>query len=196
MQWNHTGDSAGLAGHVSPATPRWLRLTRAGDVITGYDSADGARWTAIGTVTLAGLAPTVPAGLFATSPGYVQQSSQQLAGGSGSGAPTEATAAFDHATVRGSQPGSSWAGTPVNGGENSISYPAGTTGGYRFGNGTFTLTGSGDIAPGVTGAESADDLLAGTFIGLIALIVVLGVTCGYAAAALALAALLLNRREA
>jgi ABC-type transport system involved in multi-copper enzyme maturation permease subunit len=172
MQWNYTSDSAGLAGQASPATPRWLRLTRAGDVITGYDSADGARWTAIGTVTLPGLAPAVQGGLFATSPGYVQQSSQQLAGGSGSGVPTEATAAFDHVSVLGSQPGGSWAGTSVNGGQNSISYPAGTTPGYRRGNGTFTLTGSGDIAPGVTGAEAADDLLAGTFIGLIALIVV------------------------
>ena len=69
MQWNYTGDTPGLAGRVSAASPRWLRLTRAGDVITGYDSADGTRWTKIGTVTLPGLAPTVQAGLFATSPG-------------------------------------------------------------------------------------------------------------------------------
>src|SRR5262245_60261225 len=55
MQWDFTGDTAGLAGKVSAASPRWLRLTRAGDVVRGYDSADGTHWTLVGTVTLAGL---------------------------------------------------------------------------------------------------------------------------------------------
>jgi hypothetical protein len=50
MQWNYTGDTAGLSGAIGPANPRWLRLTRAGDVITGYDSADGTHWTQVGTV--------------------------------------------------------------------------------------------------------------------------------------------------
>src|SRR5262249_3295165 len=41
MQWNFTHDIAGLAGKVSAASPRWLRLTRSGDALSGYDSADG-----------------------------------------------------------------------------------------------------------------------------------------------------------
>ena len=45
-----------------PGTPRWLRLTRAGDAITGYDSADGTHWTQVGTVTLAGLPSTARSG--------------------------------------------------------------------------------------------------------------------------------------
>ncbi len=45
MQWNYTGDTAGLPGTVGPANPRWLRLTRSADVITGYDSADGTHWS-------------------------------------------------------------------------------------------------------------------------------------------------------
>jgi hypothetical protein len=49
MQYNYTHDSPGIAGAAGPSSPRWLRLTRAGDVITGYDSTDGARWTEIGT---------------------------------------------------------------------------------------------------------------------------------------------------
>ncbi len=56
MQWNYTGDTAGLAGNVA-AAPRWLRLVRHGATITGYDSADGTSWTKAGTVTLAGLRP-------------------------------------------------------------------------------------------------------------------------------------------
>ena len=68
MQWNYTGDTPGLPGTVSAARPRWLRLTRGGDTITGYDSADGTHWTRVGTVSLAGLPSTVQAGLFVTSP--------------------------------------------------------------------------------------------------------------------------------
>ncbi|HEX4833245.1 MAG TPA: ABC transporter permease subunit [Trebonia sp.] len=171
MQWNYAGDAPGLAGGVSAAAPRWLRLARAGDVITGSDSADGTSWATIAAVTLPGLAPTVQAGLFATSPGYTAPGSQQLTGGSSSGAPTDATAAFDRVSLRGGWPGSPWAGTPVNGGPTSISYPAGATAGYHQAGGTFTVTGSGDIAPGVTGATPADALLAGLFVGLIAVIV-------------------------
>ncbi len=70
MQYDYTGDIAGLPGGVSAAHPRWLRLTRSGDTITGYDSADGTHWTAVGTVQLSGLPSTVQVGMFATSPGY------------------------------------------------------------------------------------------------------------------------------
>ena len=59
MQWDFTHDVAGLPGKVSAASPRWLRLTRSGDVISGYDSADGTHWTLVGTATLAGLPATV-----------------------------------------------------------------------------------------------------------------------------------------
>ena len=58
MQWDFTQDVAGLAGTVSAASPRWLRLTRSGQTLTGYDCADGTRWTRVGTVTLAGLPAT------------------------------------------------------------------------------------------------------------------------------------------
>ncbi|MGH3399110.1 MAG: ABC transporter permease subunit [Streptosporangiaceae bacterium] len=172
MQWNYTGDTPGLAGGVSGASPRWLRLTRAGDVITSYDSADGTSWTKIGTVTLPGLAATVQAGLFATSPQYTASPNGQLTGGSSSGAPTDATATFDRVSLQGGWPGGSWAGTSVNGGPSSISYPAAAVAGYRQAGGTFTVTGSGDIAPGVSGGTPVDASLAGVFIGLIAVIVV------------------------
>jgi hypothetical protein len=170
MQWNYTGDTPGLAGAVSSAAPRWLRLTRAGDIVTGYDSGDGIRWTEIGAVTLPGLAPTVQAGLFATSPQYTRQLSQQISGGTQSGDPTDATAAFDRVTLDGRWPASAWTGTSVTGGGNS-QYPTGSEAGYRQAGGTFTVTGSGDIAPGAIGGTPVNQELAGLFIGLIAVIV-------------------------
>jgi hypothetical protein len=166
MQWNYTGDTAGLAGTVSAASPRWLRLVRAGDVITGYGSADGTNWTTIGTVTLPGLAPTVQAGLFVTSPQYTRQVSQQIAGGTQSGDPTDATAVFARVTLEGRWAARGWTGTAVTGGSNS-QYPTGSEAGYRQAGGTVTVTGSGDIAPGAIGGTPINQELAGLFSGLI-----------------------------
>src|SRR5580693_4290777 len=86
MQYDYTGDIAGPPGGVSAAHPRWLRLTRSGDTLTGYDSADGTHWTAVGTVRLSGLPSTVQVGMFATSPQYFQTS---LGVASVSGGPSE-----------------------------------------------------------------------------------------------------------
>ena len=94
MQYDYTGDIAGLPGRVSAAQPRWLRLTRAGDTITGYDSADGTTWTKVGTVQLTGLPATVQVGMFATSPGYTQTSTS-FGGSSNQGAPSQATGVFE-----------------------------------------------------------------------------------------------------
>jgi ABC-type transport system involved in multi-copper enzyme maturation permease subunit len=172
MQWNYTGDAPGLAGTVSAASPRWLRLVRAGAVITGYDSSDGTNWTAIGTVTLPGLSATVQAGLFATSPGYTQNLNQSATSATSTSGSTQATGTFDQVTLRGGWPAGTWTGTSVNGGPNSVTgQPLGLTG-YRQAGGTFTVTGSGDIAPGAAGVSSIDQTLAGLFIGLIAAIVV------------------------
>jgi ABC-type transport system involved in multi-copper enzyme maturation permease subunit len=171
MQWNYTGDTPGLAGRVSAVSPRWLRLTRAGDVITGYDSADGTRWTKIGSVGLPGLASTVQAGLFATSPAYSQQLSQQISGGSNTGHPTDATATFDRVSLLGGWPGGSWTGASVSGGSNSI-VQAGSGARYRQAHATFTVTGSGDIAPAADGLSAIDGPLAGMFIALIAMVVI------------------------
>jgi ABC-type transport system involved in multi-copper enzyme maturation permease subunit len=171
MQWNYTGDTPGLAGSVSAASPRWLRLARSGDVITSYDSADGTSWVKIGSVTLPGLASTVQAGMFATSPGYTKQSSEQVTSASGTAAPTDATATFDRVGLGGSWPGGSWAGTSVR--VRGISaYVTGHEAGYHQAGGTFTVTGSGDIAPDVTDGTPIDSLLAGLFLALIAVLVV------------------------
>ncbi len=172
MQWNYTGDAPGLAGGASAASPRWLRLTRAGDVITGYDSADGTSWAKIGTVTLPGLAATVQAGMFATSPSQsTATNSGVTSASSGGGGTTDATATFDRVGLRGGWPGMSWAGTSVNAGPDSPD-TTGHEAEYRQNDGAFTVTGSGDIAPDVTDGVPIGTLLAGLFIALVAVLVV------------------------
>jgi ABC-type transport system involved in multi-copper enzyme maturation permease subunit len=172
MQWNYTGDAPGLAGGATAASPRWLRLTRVGDVITGYGSADGTNWTKTGTVTLPGLATTVQAGMFVTSPSQsAATNSGVTSASSGGGGATDATATFDRLGLRGGWPGGSWAGTSVNGGPDSP-YTTGHEAGYRQADGAVTVTGSGDIAPDVTDGVPVDTLLAGLFIALVAVLVV------------------------
>lgn len=46
--------------------PYWLKLARAGDTFTGFESADGKTWTQTGTITLK-LPETLHAGLVASS---------------------------------------------------------------------------------------------------------------------------------
>jgi ABC-type transport system involved in multi-copper enzyme maturation permease subunit len=197
MQWNFTGDAAGLAGAVSGASPRWLRLTRSGDTITGYDSPDGTAWTRVGTVTLAGLPSAAPAGLFVASPDVAQVTSRSIGGGSGTGGPSQATAVFDRVALTrsggagaggagaggagaggagaggagsgGAGSGGAWTGTAV-GGRLSGPYPVL---GYRQSGSGLVVTGSGDIAPVVDpGAGSIANTQVGTFAGLIVVVIV------------------------
>jgi ABC-type transport system involved in multi-copper enzyme maturation permease subunit len=180
MQDNFTGDNAGLPGAVSAAHPRWLRLTRSGDTITGYDSADGTHWTQVGTVQLTGLPSTVQVGMFATSPGYtVTQNS--FGGASNSGGPAQATGVFDHVSLAGGAPSGTWAGTTVGGGGPAGAGPGPGGGGpppFTRNGGKYTLTGSGDIAPVTPGplgpfpTVTIGQSLAGAFVGLIAIVAV------------------------
>jgi ABC-type transport system involved in multi-copper enzyme maturation permease subunit len=162
MQYDYTGDVPGVAGAVSAASPRWLRLTRSGDTLTGYDSADGAHWTKVAAVTLAGLPSTVQGGLFATSPQYLQTSLGQLALDT---ANSQATGTFDHVTLDGGWPGGAWAGTAIGapGGP-----AAGSPGGFTEAGGRFTVTGTGDIAPSGAGASGLGVTIAQTLIGVFA----------------------------
>jgi len=165
LQYNFTQDLPGLAGTVSAASPRWLRLTRSGDTVTGYDSADGTHWAQVGAVTLVGLPSAAQVGLFTTSPQYLQTS---LGEASVSGGPSVATGVFDHVSL--TWPSGSWAGGNLGGGGGG----PGSTVGIRQAAGTFTITGSGDIAPVVSGGVGVTvaQALVGTFAGLIVLAVV------------------------
>jgi ABC-type transport system involved in multi-copper enzyme maturation permease subunit len=175
MQYNFTGDIAGLAGSVSTESPRWLRLTRSGDTISGYDSTDGQHWTLVGMVQLAGLPANVQAGLFATSPQFLKIS--QFTGGNNieSGA-SIATGVFHDIRLQGSWPAARWTGTSIGTGPRGDYPDAG--GDYHQSAGQITVTGSGDIAPVVPGPGSGfpsatvDQTLVGIFVGLIAIVTV------------------------
>ena len=158
MQWDYVNDTPGLAGSVSASSPRWLRLVRDGSTITGYDSADGTHWTRVGTATLPGLTSTVQAGLFAAGSSY------------DSNFGTRATGVFRHIGL--SWPATGWTGTNV-GGPNGVPVP----GTLRQSAGTITVASFGDISPAAGNAyggsgQSLQRALAGTFFGLIPLIVV------------------------
>ena len=108
MQYNYTHDTAGQGGSPSAAAPAWLRLTRTGDTITGYDSAAGTHWTRIGTATLAGLPPTVQAGMFATSP-VANLTGQGFASNNGAQISTLGTATFGQLRRTGHWTARAWA---------------------------------------------------------------------------------------
>jgi ABC-type transport system involved in multi-copper enzyme maturation permease subunit len=170
MQYDYTQDTAGRPGAVSAASPRWLRLTRSGDTIVGYESADGSHWTTVGTARLAGLPSTVQAGLFAASPEYAV-TTRSFGGTSSTGGPTQATARVDRVSLQGAWPRGAWTGDDVGGevGANRLGA------GFQQAGSTFTVSGSGDIAPVVPGqglGRRVGDSLLGAFAGLIAVIVV------------------------
>jgi ABC-type transport system involved in multi-copper enzyme maturation permease subunit len=172
MQYDYTHDTAGPSGGVSVASPRWLRLTRSGDQVTGYASSDGIHWTRVGGARLAGLPATVQAGPFATSPPYTKVINQFPGTGDESG-PSQATATLDHVTLQGSWPAATWAD------EATGAFPHADPlqrGGFQQTADGLTVTGSGDIAPAVPGAAglgtTITQTLVGTFAGLIAVVVV------------------------
>ena len=67
LQWRPTtgGDSLSVAGSSS-TPPRWVRLDRSGNTITGSESSDGVNWTVVSTATIP-MAPTFYVGLAVTS---------------------------------------------------------------------------------------------------------------------------------
>ena len=182
MQYDFTHDIAGPPGQASAASPRWLRLTRSGDTLTGYSSADGRHWATVGTVNLAALPATVQAGFFVASPDYNVDSQSFGGGDQGVVAPTQATAVFGSVSRRGNWPAGAWTGGHVGPIEQLPAKVSGQCdpsacgdtpqqpGRFRQSGGTFTVAGSGDIAPFVPIVDPLQVTLYGTLFGLIAVI--------------------------
>jgi ABC-type transport system involved in multi-copper enzyme maturation permease subunit/regulation of enolase protein 1 (concanavalin A-like superfamily) len=169
MQDNFTRSVAGSPGAVSAASPQWLRLSRSGDTLTGYESADGSQWTEIGAVSLPGLPSTVQAGLLVASP----MAQEVLGTDNVRFIPTQAAAEFDNLGLQGQWSGSAWTGTDIGQAEQlelDGGSPAVPRDGYTRSGGTFTVAGSGDMAPFVPAVDPMQVSFYGSLFGLLMVI--------------------------
>jgi ABC-type transport system involved in multi-copper enzyme maturation permease subunit len=166
MQDNYIHDTPGIPGAVTHNSPRWLRLSRSGDTLTGADSTDGVRWTTIDTTHLSSLSGTVQAGLFVTSP--------VIPTTSGNNEGTYATAAFDHLYVTGAATAAHLVGSNVGAGPDYASLAPGR---YQQRGGQYVVGGSGDIGPLASGGGGDGTLpdtgLLGAF-GALIVVAILG----------------------
>ncbi|MFF3604083.1 hypothetical protein [Streptomyces sp. NPDC002463] len=174
MQYDYRHDIAGSGGGVSVQAPRWLRLTRSGDTVTGHESADGARWTKVGTARLPGLSGTAQVGLFATSPGDLTLRSVGLGGATEQVRWTQAGGVFDHVGLKGTDAASGWRSDTVGEANTTDWEKKYLAAGAVEKNGTITVTGSGDIAPSGAedGARPAESTLGGLALALLVVLVV------------------------
>jgi serine protease AprX len=67
FQWRLTAGGTTSSVASTGAAPYWVRLVRVGNVITAYQSANGASWTAVGSPVTVVLSPNVYVGLAVTS---------------------------------------------------------------------------------------------------------------------------------
>ncbi|MFE4873891.1 hypothetical protein [Streptomyces sp. NPDC056682] len=174
MQYDYRHDTAGSAGGVSAKSPRWLRLTRSGDTITGHESADGKQWAKVGTAQLSGLPKTVQVGLFATSPGDLTLRSVGLGGATEEVRFTQAGGVFDHVGLKGAASAGGWSRDAI-GVMNQTDWEKDhKASGAVEESGTITVTGTGDIGPGSTegGGRPVERTLGGLPLGLLIVLVV------------------------
>lgn len=172
MQYDYRHDIAGAAGDVSAASPRWLRLTRSGNTITGYESADGKQWSRVGTAKLDNLPATVQVGLFATSPGDLTLRHVALGGAIEEVRFTQATGVFDSVSLNGAAAGP-WRSEPVGEMNQTDWEKYDNPSGAVQANGTIKISGSGDIGPvGIQGGFPIERILLGLIIALVIMLVV------------------------
>lgn len=107
----HTAGSSSVA-------PRWVRVTRSGSTVLGFESADGASWTLVGSSSIA-LGTTAMVGLAVSS--HV------------AGTPAEAT--FDNVTVKSIATTAAWANGDVG--------PVGQAGSASITGNSMAVAGSG-----------------------------------------------------
>jgi ABC-type transport system involved in multi-copper enzyme maturation permease subunit len=170
MQYDYTHDAAGDPSPVTATAPRWLRLTRSGDTLTGSESVDGIAWTEVGTAHLGGLSSTVQVGMFVASPDY-EVVTQSIGGANTFAGSSQATAVFDQVAAQGQLSSDAWTSEEVGGHSGGLPEPAEAV---QESAGIFTVTGTGDIAPTVAGSagNTIERSLQGVFAGLIVVIVV------------------------
>lgn len=171
FQHDYEHDVAGSAGSVSAQSPRWLRLTRSGDTVTGSESADGRQWHVVGTAELTGLPDTVQVGLFATSPGDLTLRRTGLGGAIEEVRFTQAVGVFDNVSVEGGA--GRWDSGSVGEMNHTDWEKVHNASGVVEKDGVVTVSGTGDIGPiGEGGARAVEKTLPGLMIALIIVLVV------------------------
>jgi hypothetical protein len=168
FQHDYQHDVAGQPGGVSAQAPRWLRLTRSGETVTGFESADGVRWETVGSARLAGLPETVQIGLFATSPGDLSLREVGLGGAVEQVRFTQAVGAFDNVS-----PGGPWRSDPVGEMNQTDWEKFHHASGATESDGVVTVSGTGDIGPlGEDGPMASRSALLGLPIALVIVLVI------------------------
>lgn len=173
MQYDYRHDVAGSDSAASAQSPRWLRLTRSGDTVTGYESADGEQWAKVGTAKLSGANGTVQVGMFATSPGDLTLRGAGLGGATEEVRFTQAVGTFDHVGLEGAAAAGGWKSDTL-GGMNSTDWEKHhqASGGVEEG-GTVTVAGTGDIGPSKEdGERPVERTLGGLSLALLIVLVV------------------------
>ena len=177
VQWR-TDFFPDVSGSTGPA-PRWLKLTRAGSTLTGFESPDGVAWTQVGTTDLAALPRTAEVGMFVTSPPTSLKAVRRSPTSTGSGpdyalgAPRCSTRSASPAPGARRSPGA-WrsldAGAPRELPNDLVA------GSFTENDGRFTVSGAGDLGVRQPGELADDDVvrdsLGGILIGFIAIAVV------------------------
>jgi ABC-type transport system involved in multi-copper enzyme maturation permease subunit len=175
LQSTFDTDISGNGGTV----PRWLRLTRTGASVAGFESTDGNSWRQVGTVNVGALPASAEAGLFVSSPPKIE-TVKTNGGNETRGSATQGAAVFDNVSGTSLTPGR-WTDDTVRppGGD-----PLANEGRSAEEAGRFTVVGSGDVAGyGIASWQPPgnDDIVAnslgGVQVGLMA-VVALGVLFG------------------
>jgi len=144
---------------------RWLKLSRSGGTVTGFESADGASWRELGRVAFT--EGTVEIGLFVSSPPH-RVVERRPGGATTTDNPTVGTAVFDNVTT--SAPGR-WSGSDVRGPGGYEGAPT-TPGTLEERDDVLTVHGSGGIGPNPPDDDPVSAGLYGVLMGLMAIIAV------------------------
>lgn len=152
----------------SGAAPMWLRLTLVGGAATAYASTDGTTWQQVGTLTLANRPSTVDVGMFVASADNVKLQ-RQFGGESLESNTTVGEATFDNVGV------TTTAGTPTGAWTERARTanpegPAAQDSGFTEQDGTFTLSGPGDLGPDRFAEDNTKMTLTAVLIGATAVI--------------------------
>ncbi|SHN43097.1 ABC transporter permease subunit [Cryptosporangium aurantiacum] len=163
LQWDFDGDRRGSGS----SGPRWLRLVRSGDTLTGYESADGVRWERVGTASPKSLPSTVEVGFYVSSPPAVFT---ERGGGSSSVGMTTtvASATFDNVRL---DNGAAWRGDQI--GQPAIAAKDGPPSGqFSERGGAFAVTGTGKVGPDPPDDDMVEAALIGVVAGVMALVAI------------------------